>query len=88
MADRTENGTRNRVLVVDDSWVTGARALSAVAALNSAGTPVAGVLVLGRSVDTSASSRSRSWWDDHEGWWSQSTSDEPCSMRVCLAKLS
>ncbi len=88
VADRIENGTGNRVLVVDDSWVTGARALSAVAALDSVGTAVAGVLVLGRSVDTSASSRSRSWWDDHEGGRPQSTGDERCCMRVCLARLS
>jgi hypothetical protein len=86
--DSTENGTRKRVLVVDDSWVTGARALSAVTALNSVGTPVAGVLVLGRYVDTSASSRSRSWWDDHAGGRAQSTSDERCCMRVCLARLT
>jgi predicted amidophosphoribosyltransferase len=51
-----------RVLVVDDSWVTGARALSAVAALRSAGALVAGVVVVGRSVDPSASLRSMSWW--------------------------
>jgi predicted amidophosphoribosyltransferase len=51
-----------RVLVVEDCWVTGARALSAVVALSRAGASVTGVLVLGRSVDPSASSASGSWW--------------------------
>jgi hypothetical protein len=37
-----------RVLLIDDCWVTGARALSAVVALRSAGADVAGILVLGR----------------------------------------
>jgi predicted amidophosphoribosyltransferase len=53
-----------RALVVEDCWVTGARALSAVAALGSAGVTVTGILVLGRSVDPSASSASASWWAD------------------------
>jgi hypothetical protein len=53
-----------RALVVEDCWVTGARALSAVAALRSAGVSVTGILVLGRSVDPSASSASGSWWAD------------------------
>jgi predicted amidophosphoribosyltransferase len=54
--------TGRRILVVDDSWVTGARALSAVVALEQPGATVAGILVLGRSVDPSASVTSRSWW--------------------------
>lgn len=41
--------SNRRVLLFDDCWVTGARALSAVVALRSAGAEVAGVLVLGRS---------------------------------------
>ncbi len=81
-----EVGTRGRVLVVDDSWVTGARALSAVAALNSVGTSVAGVFVLGRSVDTSASRHSRSWWAEHANGERESVPDhERCCMRVCVA---
>ena len=51
-----------RVLVIDDSWVTGSRALSAVMALKATGATVAGVFVLGRLVDPSASPSSRSWW--------------------------
>ena len=42
--------------MVDDCWVTGARALSAVQLSAGAGATVTGVLVLGRSVDPSASS--------------------------------
>lgn len=84
-----ERGTRGRVLVVDDSWVTGARALSAVAALGSAGWTVAGVLVLGRSIDTSASLHSRSWWAEHAGDSSQSaTAPKRCCMRMCLSTIS
>ena len=51
-----------RVLVVEDCWVTGARALSAVVALRRAEATVTCVLVLGRSVDPSASSAAGSWW--------------------------
>lgn len=56
--------SERRVLLVDDSWVTGARALSAVMALRAARATVAGVVVIGRSVDPSASSNSKSWWTD------------------------
>ena len=59
--------SNRRVLLFDDSWVTGARALSAVVALRSAGAKVAGVLVLGRAVDPSASSFSRWWWAASRG---------------------
>jgi hypothetical protein len=41
-----QSGTR--ILLVDDCWVTGARALSAVVALRSTGVDVTGILVLGR----------------------------------------
>jgi hypothetical protein len=54
---------RRRVLVVDDSWVTGSRALSAVSALDAGGAKVAGVLVLGRFVNPGASEHSRQWWE-------------------------
>jgi len=48
---------RQRVLVVDDSTVTGARAQSAAAALRLAGARVAGVLVVGRALPASGSER-------------------------------
>ena len=44
---------RQRVLVVDDSTVTGARAQSAAAALRLAGARVAGVLAVGRALPAS-----------------------------------
>jgi hypothetical protein len=53
-----------RVLVLDDTWVTGARARSASAALRTAGAQVTGVLVVGRSVDPeSAAPWARRWWE-------------------------
>lgn len=51
-----------RVLVVDDTWVTGARARSAAAALAGAGHVVTGVLVLGLAVDPAAAPRVARWW--------------------------
>lgn len=64
VADDPTRVAGRRVLVVEDSWVTGARALSAVVALRSARAVVTAVLVIGRSVDPSASLLSRSWWTD------------------------
>jgi predicted amidophosphoribosyltransferase len=53
-----------RVLVVDDTWVTGARARSAAAALGRVGAEVAGVLAVGRSVDPEvAAPWARRWWE-------------------------
>ncbi len=49
---------RQRVLVVDDSTVTGARAQSAAAALRLAGARVAGVLAVGRALPASGPVRS------------------------------
>jgi hypothetical protein len=54
---------RSRVLVVEDTWVTGANALSAVAALSAGGATVVGVLVIGRMVDPGASAGRAQWWD-------------------------
>lgn len=51
-----------RVLLFEDTWVTGARARSAAAALGDAGAGVAGVVVLARAVDPSASPTSARWW--------------------------
>lgn len=88
VTQQVERSDRRRVLVVDDSWVTGARALSAVAALGAAGWTVSGVLVLGRAVDTSASVQSRSWWDEHAGDTSRSaTVSRRCCMSACLAEV-
>ncbi len=76
----------SRVLVVDDSWITGSRALSAVATLGAAGVSVAGVFILGRSVDPSASALSRAWWGEHASQAPRSARfRERCCMRECLA---
>lgn len=52
-----------RVLLVDDTWTTGARAMSAVAALELGGATVAGVLAVGRMVNPAASAVAGRWWD-------------------------
>jgi predicted amidophosphoribosyltransferase len=52
-----------RALVVDDSFTTGARAQSAVAALRMAGIRVAGVLVVGRVVAPETASWQSAYWD-------------------------
>ena len=52
-----------RALVVDDSFTTGARAQSAVAALRIAGIRVAGVLVVGRVIAPDAAWWQAAYWD-------------------------
>lgn len=54
-----------RLLVVDDTWVTGARARSAACALSRAGASVVGILVVGRAVEPSAGTRTARWWERH-----------------------
>ena len=56
-------GRKLRALVVDDSFTTGARAQSAVAALRTAGIRVAGVLVVGRVVAPETASWQSAYWD-------------------------
>jgi adenine/guanine phosphoribosyltransferase-like PRPP-binding protein len=57
------NWTRgDRALVVDDSFTTGARAQSAVAALRMAGLRVAGVLVVGRVVAPETAPWQAAYW--------------------------
>lgn len=51
-----------RVLLLDDTWTTGAHACSAAAALTGAGGTVAGIVVLGRSVNPQASPVVAAWW--------------------------
>jgi predicted amidophosphoribosyltransferase len=59
--------TGDRALVVDDSFTTGARAQSAVAALRAAGIRVAGVLVVGRVVAPDSASWQAAYWDSTAG---------------------
>ncbi|HUZ44433.1 MAG TPA: hypothetical protein VMU63_08505 [Acidimicrobiales bacterium] len=56
-----------RVLLVDDTWTTGARAQSAASALTAAGATVAGIAVLGRIVTARPDRPSGAWWDEHCG---------------------
>ena len=52
-----------RVLVVDDTFSTGARAQSAAATLRRAGYEPAGVAVVGRTVEPDASAWARRFWE-------------------------
>lgn len=52
-----------RALVFDDSFITGARAQSAVGALRSAGLRVAGVLVVGRVVAPQSAPWQAAYWE-------------------------
>jgi predicted amidophosphoribosyltransferase len=54
-----------RVLLFDDSIVTGARAQSAAAALRLGGARVAGVVAVGRAVEPGAGGPSSAFWEAH-----------------------
>jgi len=70
-----------RVLVFDDSWVTGARARSAVASVERSGATVVAVVVVGRLVDTRASASAARWWS-----WVEDRSCAPDGeARCCLS---
>lgn len=51
-----------RVLVLEDTWVTGARARSAASAAGIAGATVVAVLSIGRAVDPGATPEVAAWW--------------------------
>jgi hypothetical protein len=68
-----------KVLLVDDTWVTGARARSAAAALTAAGASVVAVLVIGRCIDPSVSPHRARWWE------AQRTATMSRVGRCCLA---
>ncbi len=87
-----------RVLLVDDTWTTGAHAGSAAAAVRAAGCSVAAVLVAGRVVQPSASPAVRDWWrralgsavrppspdEDHRHLLASATT--PCCLAWCHAR--
>jgi hypothetical protein len=84
------DGARGRrVLLLDDTWVTGARARSAAASLHDAGAHVVAVVVAGRSVgalDTAAVPAVAQWWRwaearAQDGW---SSSRPSCALARCL----
>jgi len=56
-----------RVLLLDDTWVTGSRARSAAASLVDAGMVPAGIVVIGRSVASHATPALGRWWQAHAG---------------------
>ncbi len=51
-----------RVLVMDDTWSTGARARSAAGALVGAGAAIGAISVLGRAIDPGATPAVGAWW--------------------------
>lgn len=53
------------LLLVDDTWTTGARAQSAASALGSAGASVEGIVVVGRVVTPVPGAPTGRWWRDH-----------------------
>jgi predicted amidophosphoribosyltransferase len=72
-ADVGSRARGDRVLVVDDSFTTGARAPSAVAAVRAGGFQVAGVLVVGRVVAPETASWQAVYWASRADRESQPT---------------
>ena len=56
-----------RVVLLDDTWTTGARAQSAASALAAGGAEVGAVVVLGRVVTPVAGAPTGRWWERHVG---------------------
>lgn len=56
-----------RLVLLDDTWTTGARAQSAASALAAAGAEVEAVVVLGRVVTPVAGAPTGAWWERHVG---------------------
>jgi hypothetical protein len=52
----------SRVLLVDDTWASGARAQSAASALTASGVVVGAIAVMGRFMTPVAGSGSEEWW--------------------------
>ncbi len=76
---------RRRVLLLDDTWVTGARARSAAAALGRAGAEVVAIVVAGRAVGafgTATVPGAEKWWR-----WAEAQV-APDTARCCLASCS
>jgi adenine/guanine phosphoribosyltransferase-like PRPP-binding protein len=57
----------SRLVLVDDTWTTGARAQSAASALAAGGAEVEAVVVLGRVVTPVAGAPTGGWWERHVG---------------------
>jgi hypothetical protein len=61
------NVDRKQVLLLDDTWTSGARAQSAASALADAGARVVAVVPVGRVVDPTWSPRIADWWQARAG---------------------
>jgi hypothetical protein len=75
-----------RVLLVDDVWVTGAHAWSALGALERSGAVVTGVLVGVRLVDPDAAPAIARWWDVHAA--GAAVKSARCCLAWCRASRS
>jgi len=69
-----------RVLLVDDTWVTGARLSAAAVAVESAGAAVVALVVAGRVVDSPGTAAAR-WWDAVEE--RVNSADDRCCLDAC-----
>jgi hypothetical protein len=56
-----------RVVLLDDTWTTGARARSAASTLAAGGAEVQAVVVVGRVVTPVAGAPTGAWWERHVG---------------------
>jgi predicted amidophosphoribosyltransferase len=79
-----------RVLLVDDTWVTGARMRSAASALSRAGAVVVAMVAVGRIVDIDATTGNARWWS-----WAESSAPSvrdvtqaPCCLSSCQGCLN
>jgi len=85
-AVEAESAQDRRVLLVDDTWVTGARVRSAAAALRHSGADVVAIVVAGRAVGavgTTVPGVDR-WWQ-----WAHTRHEETClgaRARCCLPR--
>jgi hypothetical protein len=76
-----------RVLLLDDTWTTGAHARSAAAALRGAGAGVAAVVVAGRVVDPTAAPGIGTWWTSVVARAPGTVRGSPCCLEGCRLAL-
>jgi len=71
------------VVVFDDTWTTGAHALSAAAALERAGANVVAILVIGRIIDITAGPDVANWWRDVVSRAERAEPSGQCCLSTC-----
>jgi hypothetical protein len=59
----TRNVSGEKILLIDDTWVTGSRVLSAASRLALSGATVVGCVVVGRQIDPTWRHDDRSYWE-------------------------